>query len=62
MSNELKMQLFEKMEELYQLGNTTTYDGRNYFEQSEGAYAMLTILGIQREYIKWSVSKEKERR
>lgn len=61
MSKEVKIQLFEKMEELYRIGSKETYDGRNYFEQSEGAYAMLKILGIDREYIKWSIAKANER-
>ena len=52
-SNEIKMALFETMRELQKVANEPTYDGRNYYEQSEGAYKMLTALGINKEYIKW---------
>ncbi len=52
-SNEIKMALFETMKELEEVASVPTYDGRNYFEQSEGAYKMLTALGINMEYIRW---------
>jgi len=52
-SNEIKMALFETMKELREVASVQTYDGRNYFEQSEGAYKMLTALGINKEYIRW---------
>ena len=53
-SKNTKLQLFEKVQELEEKSNMTTYDNRNYFEQSEGAYAILKILGINIEYINWS--------
>ena len=57
MTNEMKIKLFEKMLELEHLGETTTYDGRDYVEQSNGAWKMLVALGIEREYIHWSIGK-----
>lgn len=57
-SNEIKMALFETMKELEEVASVPTYDGRNYFEQSEGAYKMLVTLGINKEYHKWEQSKK----
>lgn len=57
MTAEMKMKLFEKMFELERLGSVQTYDGRDYFEQSNGAYEMLRILGLDLDYIKWSCDK-----
>ena len=57
MRKEDKTALFEKAYELYKLASVTTYDGRNYFEQSEGAYQMLKVLGLDKEYIKWSMGR-----
>lgn len=57
MTKEQKIKCFEKTEELYELASGKTYDGRDYFEQSEGAYAILKVLGIDKEYIKWSHKK-----
>ena len=48
-----KMALFELMHELEEVASGPVYDGRNYFEQAEGAYKMLTALGINKEYINW---------
>ena len=56
-TNEMKYKLFEKMLELEHLGETKTYDGRNYAEQSNGAYKMLQTLGLDTEYIHWSFGK-----
>lgn len=58
-SNEIKMALFETMKELRKVASIQTYDGRNYFEQSEGAYKMLTALGINMEYIRWEQQQQK---
>lgn len=55
---EKKMELFKKMQELEELAEAKTYDNRNYFEQSEGFYKALQILGIEKEYIAWSIQKE----
>ena len=52
-SNEIKMALFETMKELSNVASQPVFDGRDYYEQSEGAYKMLTALGINQEYIKW---------
>ena len=56
-SQETKIKLFEEALRLYHLAEETTYDGRDYFEQSEGAFKMLTIMGLDHEYIRWSVGK-----
>lgn len=58
-SNEIKMALFETMRELSKVASHPVYDGRDYFEQSEGAYKMLAALGINKEYIRWE-QKHKE--
>ncbi len=57
MTDEMKTKLFEKVLELEHLAEEVTYDGRNYAEQSNGAYAMLETLGIGKEYIEWSYGK-----
>lgn len=57
MTTEMKTKLFEKMLELEHLGEVKTYDGRNYCEQANGAYAMLQVLGLDKEYIEWSYRK-----
>ena len=56
-SKEMKEKLFEEMLRLEHLSEVTTYDHRDYFEQSEGAYLMFKILGIDSDYIKWSYGK-----
>ena len=57
MTEEMKIKLFEKLLKLEQLAETPTFDNRNYFEQANGAYEMLEVLGLGREYIKWSEGK-----
>ena len=57
MTEEKKLRLFEQMLNLEQMAEGTTYDGRDYFEQAEGAFKMLEILGIGREYIRWSLER-----
>lgn len=57
MTNEMKMALFNKVLELEHLGEVETFDHHNYVEQSNGAYAMLQILGLNKEYIQWSFGK-----
>lgn len=59
-SNEIKMALFETMKELSDIASNPVFDGRNYFEQSEGAYKMLTALGINKEYIRWEQAHKNE--
>lgn len=53
----MKAKLFESMLELETMASKKTYDNRDYFEQAEGAYKMLSILGIGAEYIRWSEKK-----
>ena len=57
MTKEMKMKLFEEMLRLEHLAERRTYDGRDYCEQSEGAFKMLEILGLSTEYIWWAVGK-----
>lgn len=61
MDKEVKMKLFEQMLELENLAELYcdghTYDGRNYFEQCNGASKMLVVLGLSSEYIQWSYGK-----
>lgn len=57
MSKEEKIKLFNTVLDLTKLAQEPTYDKRNYFEQSEGAYKMLSALGIESEYIHWSIDK-----
>lgn len=57
MTSEKKMELFEAVLEIERLANVKTYDGVDYYEQSEGAFKMLKILGLHHEYIKWSFGK-----
>lgn len=57
MSEEMKLKLFEKMLQLEHKSEKVTYDHHNYFEQSNGAFAMLQVLGLDREYIRWSEGK-----
>lgn len=57
MNKEMKEKAFEKLLELEKMANTKTYDGRDYFEQANGAYEMLRVLGLGVEYIRWSINK-----
>ena len=57
MTQEMKISLFEKVLELEHLAERTTYDGRDYTEQADGAFQMLQVLGISKEYINWSFGK-----
>ena len=56
-SEERKIEMFEKMLELEHLAEKATFDNRNYSEQADGAFQMLQIIGLSREYIKWSYGK-----
>lgn len=58
MTEEMKTKLFEKAFELEILATLPSHDNHNYSEQARGAYAMLIVLGIDKEYINWSVAKE----
>jgi len=57
MTNEKKTELFKKMLELEHLAERETYDGRDYNEQAEGAFEILTILGLGSEYVNWAIGK-----
>lgn len=57
MTNEMKEKLFNKLLELEHLAEANTFDGRNYYEEANGAFQMLCILGLAKEYIKWSYGK-----
>lgn len=57
MTEEIKTKMFEKLLELEHKSEKVTYDHRNYFEQANGAFEMLRVLGIDREYIRWSEGK-----
>lgn len=57
MKEETKIALFEHLLELEQLSRAKTYDNRDYFEQSAGAFSMLKILGLEDEYITWSENR-----
>lgn len=61
MTNEMKLQLFEKMLELEHKGELQSegklFDHVNYIAESNGAFQMLQILGISSEYIRWSEGK-----
>lgn len=60
-TEEKKIEMFTKCLEYETLSNKhtyDTYDNRDYFERSEGAFAILQILGLGSEYIHWSEGKE----
>ncbi len=57
MSEGAKIKLFEQMLELEHLAEAKTFDGRDYFEQSEGAFKMLQAMGLNSEYVNWAIGK-----
>ena len=57
-SEEKKIEMFTKCLEYETLSGKRTYDNRDYFELSEGAFAIIEILGLGREYVNWSYGKE----
>lgn len=57
LSEEMKIKLFQKVLELEHLAEVPTFDGRNYCEQSDGAFQMLEVMGLGREYIRWSYGR-----
>ena len=57
MTEEMKIKLFENVLRLEHLSDKQTYDNRNYFEQADGAFQMLKIMGLSKEYIEWSYGK-----
>ena len=59
MTEDMKKKMFEKLHVLETLSNEKLYDSHDYYEQANGAFAMLVILGLDKEYINWSVKKER---
>ena len=57
LNEEMKVKLFEKVLELEHLAEISTFDGRNYCEQSDGAFQMLQIMGLGSAYIRWAFGK-----
>ena len=57
MTEDMKLELFKAVLELEHLAEAHTFDHRDYAEQSNGAFLMLQILGLDHEYIKWSFGK-----
>ena len=57
LTEEMKLKLFERLLWLEHMGEETTYDHRNYSAESDGAYSMLQVLGLGREYLNWAMGK-----
>lgn len=57
MPEEMKLKLFEKMLQLEHLAEMELFDKIDYYEQAEGAFKMLGVIGLEREYLKWSYGK-----
>lgn len=61
MTNETKIALFQQMLDLEHKGELQSegklFDNVDYIAESNGAYKMFEILGIESEYIKWSFGK-----
>lgn len=55
---EKKIEMFETMLKYETLAEKKTYDGVNYFDMANGAFSMLEIIGLSREYIRWAEGKE----
>lgn len=62
MTEEMKLNLFKMMLSLEEMADGQTYDGHNYYEQANGAYAMLKVLGLGSEYIRWCFNQTKNRK
>lgn len=58
MTDEIKMALFRQMLIFESKASIQTYDHCDYNEMANGAFEMLTILGLDREYIRWADGKE----
>lgn len=57
MSEDVKLKLFNEVFKLEQLAQNDDELNDRYWAQSEGAFAILQILGLGAEYIRWSFSK-----
>lgn len=56
-TNEKKTELFEKVLYYERKAQWATHDQKSYFDLAEGAFQMLEILGLDREYIFYSFGK-----
>lgn len=54
---EKKQEMFQMLLELENKSEIETFDNRNYLSESTGAFLMLQILGLEKEYINWAVGK-----
>ncbi len=52
-----KEKLFSKMLQLEKLANMKDIVKKDYFEQANGAYKMLGVLGLESEYYNWAIGK-----
>ena len=57
MTEEVKLKLFEEMLRLEHLSKIKTHNSVDYYDQSQGAFKMLKVLGLDSEYIWWSIGK-----
>lgn len=57
MDEKTKIELFEQVLRFTKLSMETTYDYLDYYSMAEGAFRMLSVLGIDKEYIQWSIGK-----
>ena len=57
-TEEQKMAMFKKVLEMETLAERPNYGVHNYAEQADGAFLMLDILGLGKEYIEWAYKKE----
>lgn len=57
-TKEMKQKLFDKLLWLEQMAQEQQagklYDHRDYYSESEGAYQMIELLGLGKEYMHWS--------
>lgn len=52
-----KERLFTTMLNLEDMASHPTFDFRNYHDMANGFYQALEILGIGKEYVRWSENK-----
>ena len=52
-----KEKLFSKMLQLEKLADMKDIVKKDYFEQANGAYKMLGVLGLESEYYNWAIGK-----
>lgn len=57
LTEEMKLEMFEKMLEYEHMAERGTYDGVNYCTMADGMYEAFRIMGIASEYIAWSFGK-----